>query len=125
MKNFILWLLPKIARLFAKNKILERQKYPQLWYYMPKRWVKIKGKYYSNGNPMLRRAKLRLFLERLCGILTGHELSKTEWGYNGGNFLDRNCRWCDKSFVVPKDEEPTKRDFFEKLFKNQIEYYDK
>ncbi len=37
--------------------------------------------------------------------MTGHEISKTEWGYGGGLFVDRNCRWCDKVIKVPKYEE--------------------
>jgi hypothetical protein len=32
-------------------------------------------------------------------------MSKTEWGYGGGRYVDRHCRWCDKIFSIPKDEE--------------------
>lgn len=65
----------------------EGKSYPQTWYYMPKRkrW------------PWTCKA-----LQWLCG-LTGHELSKTEWGYGGGKYADRWCRWCNKMIVVPKE----------------------
>jgi hypothetical protein len=46
------------------------------------------------------RAKIIQFL---CGLLTGHELSKTEWGYGGGNKVDRWCRWCNKLIAVDAD----------------------
>lgn len=38
----------------------------------------------------------------MCG-LTGHELSRTEWGYCGGQYADRWCRWCNKMIKVPKE----------------------
>jgi hypothetical protein len=41
-------------------------------------------------------------IQFVCG-LKGHELSKTEWGYGGGDYADRWCRWCNKLVVVPKD----------------------
>ena len=71
---------------------------------MPKKWVKIKGEYYNNGNQKIRKSKLVLFLQWLCGILTGHEISKTEFGYGGGGYIDRNCRWCDKVIKIPIKE---------------------
>lgn len=40
-------------------------------------------------------------LQFICGLF-GHELSKTEWGYGGGDTADRWCRWCNKLIVVPK-----------------------
>jgi len=83
--KLIIWL----CKNWKKNK---GKDYPQTWYYMPRRWTK-----------KMKRAKLRLFLEFLCGILGGHELSKTEWGYGGGDTADRHCRWCDKVIVVPKE----------------------
>jgi hypothetical protein len=49
---------------------------------------------------------LRPTLQWLCGILSGHELSETEWGYGGGKMVDRNCRWCDKTIHVPMAESP-------------------
>jgi len=93
--GFKLW--PYIARMHPKNKNnIERQKYPQLWYVWSSvpRWKK-------DGSMTLR---CRL-LEGLCKLLTGHEISKTEWGYGGGYFVDRHCRWCDHLIKVPKDEE--------------------
>ena len=108
MRDFFLWLLPKIARWHPKNKSENRQGYPQLWYCMPRRWVIDKYSEY-------KRAKPRLLLEWLCGILTGHELSETEWGYGGGGLVDRNCRWCDKCFSIPIEEEPTKGYYLEEL----------
>lgn len=81
------WLLTKIARCHPKNWRERRQPYPQLWYCMPRkdRW------------PWIAAA-----LQWLCG-LTGHELSNTEWGYGGGDYADRRCRWCNKKIKVPKD----------------------
>jgi hypothetical protein len=104
MSMFLLRLLPHVARLHPKNWRPDRWRYPQLWYCGPKRWKR------NKRGVILRKARPRLFLEWLCGAMTGHELSKTEWGYGGGKFIDRNCRWCDKFVQVPKDEEPTKRD---------------
>lgn len=89
-----------IARCHPKNWTKSRWAYPQLWYCMPRYWVRD-----SKGAPV-RRAKLRPILETLCGWFTGHELSKTEWGYGGGKFVDHNCRWCDKVIKVPKVESP-------------------
>lgn len=39
----------------------------------------------------------------LCG-LKGHEISKTEWGYGGGDTADVWCRWCNKLMKIPKTE---------------------
>lgn len=48
-----------------------------------------------------RKHKWRgLIIKFLCWLLTGHELSKTEWGYGGGDKVDRWCRWCNKHFIV-------------------------
>ena len=65
--------------------------YPQLWDCWPK-WT-------SRKHP--RTYKFRTWL---CGVLTGHEISKTEWGYGGGKYADVNCRWCDKMFQVHLSE---------------------
>ena len=78
-----------LASLHPKNKTKKRQIYPQLWYCAP---------FKSNS-------KGRKFIEFLCGILTGHEISNTEWGYGGGDYVDRHCRWCDKLIQVRKEEE--------------------
>lgn len=92
IQNKIKKILPSIARLHPKNKIEGREKYPQLWYCWPKWTCRKNGKIYASKTV-------------ICGFLTGHELSNTEWGYGGGNFVDRNCRWCDKLIQVPKQEE--------------------
>ena len=34
----------------------------------------------------------------------GHEISKTEWGYGGGAFIDHWCRWCNEMIEVPAAE---------------------
>jgi len=78
MKTF---LLSTIAKFLKKN---HGKNYPQLWFYVPK-------------NPTLKK-----MVQWLCG-LTHHELSKTEWGYGGGDMADRWCRWCNKLIEVPKD----------------------
>jgi len=90
IQNKIKRILPYIERLHPANKIQERPKYPQLWNVWPlrKNW------------PRTRKA-----IEKICGFLTGHEISETEWGYGGGKFVDRHCRWCDKLIKVPKEEE--------------------
>ena len=82
MKNKILiWL----SKNWKKNQDTD---YPQTWYYMP-------------GSK--RFPKIRKLLQWFCGIFGKHELSKTEWGYGGGDFADRHCRWCDKLVQVPKE----------------------
>lgn len=85
-------LLPSRARLHPNNRRAGREEYPQLWDCWPK-WT--------------GRRHPRIFAVRvwLCGHLTGHEISITEWGYGGGKYVDRNCRWCDKTIRVPKAEE--------------------
>ena len=93
--KFLIWL----SKNWKKNK---NKDYPQTWYYMPPRWSKKKNlndkaEYHIIGYP------LRRLLEFLCGFFGGHELSKTEWGYGGGRFADRHCRWCDKTIRVPKE----------------------
>jgi hypothetical protein len=86
-RSFLEW----AARFAPQNKLSGRATYPQLWYCWPK-WAGMR-------NPRIFRARTWL-----CGVLTGHELSKTEWGYGGGKFVQMNCRWCDKSFDVPMEE---------------------
>ena len=89
MKNIIKKILPYLAILHPSNWIDRRLQYPQLWYCMP-----------FKGNSLGRKA-----IEKICGFLTGHEISKTEWGYGGGKFVTRNCRWCDKIILIPKEKE--------------------
>src|SRR3990172_2391587 len=85
--------LPWLARLHPKNWRPDRLAYPQLWHCWPR------------GTGRRRRPRAHAVRVALCGRLTGHEISRTEWGYGGGKFVDRNCRWCDKTILVPKDEE--------------------
>jgi len=82
MKSKILiWL----SKNWKKNKDTD---YPQTWNYLPR---------------AKRFPKTRKLLQWLCGVFGGHELSKTEWGYGGGDYADRHCRWCDKLIKVPKE----------------------
>lgn len=53
---------------------------------------------------------MRPLLQKICGWMTGHEPSRTEWGYGGGKFVDRNCRWCDQLLQVPIAEDPPPND---------------
>jgi hypothetical protein len=90
--------LHKIGKLIfcflaAFSKKNEDKDYIQFWYCWPK-WTS------RNKNPNIYRIRIWI-----CGFLTGHELSKTEWGYGGGNFVDRHCRWRDKVIRVPKCED--------------------
>lgn len=78
-----------IASLHPKNK---GRDYPQLWYCWPK----------FTGRKNKSMFKIRTYI---CKLFTGHEISKTEWGYGGGNFVDRNCRWCDELIKIPKIED--------------------
>jgi len=78
--------LASFASLLPSNKSPQRRRqYPQLWYCMP-------------SNKLSRKV-----LQFLCGLLGGHELSETEWGYGGGRAADRWCRWCDKLVKVPRE----------------------
>lgn len=94
--------------LYRKRKLdltnyINRIVYPQTWWmkkYIPfnlfRRWLIYKGTYHHNP--------LYYVLTSLCGLLTGHEKSDTEYGYGGGDFIDRNCRWCDKLILEPIEE---------------------
>ena len=42
-------------------------------------------------------------IQKLCSSVCGHEPSKTEWGYGGGEYADRWCRWCNKLMKVKKE----------------------
>jgi len=107
IRDMIRNVLIHIAKRLPKNKETD---YPQLWFYMPKRWIELKEEY-PNGQKKLKRAKLRVVIEKLYGIVTGHELSDTEYGYGGGNMIDRNCRWCDKSIQIPIKENIVSNEF--------------
>lgn len=75
-----------IASKLPKNKIERRHEYPQTWWYMPKkmRWI-------------------RRVMQWGCKWVGGHEISKTEWEYGGGDFAIRRCRWCDAPIKVPRE----------------------
>ena len=79
MKSKILSL---ISQSWQKNRKTE---YSQTWNYMPK----------DN--------RLKKVIQFICNIFGGHELSNTEWGYGGGEYADRWCRWCNKMIQVPKE----------------------
>lgn len=82
-------------------------KYPQTWNMMPKQWKETNETHPNGQKKMVRKhSHWMVFLEWLCGVLTGHEISKTERGYGGGKFLDYHCRWCDKLIQVPIQEQP-------------------
>ena len=85
VRSFLAW----IAKFIGNNRGNDRrQLYPQLWDCWPK-WT------------WRKHPRIFVALVRLCGWLTGHEISKTEWGYGGGKYADMNCRWCDKTIRVP------------------------
>lgn len=52
-------------------------------------------------NLMPHNRRLRRLLQRVCKRMTGHSLSATEFGYGGGDFVDRHCRWCDQLIQEP------------------------
>jgi hypothetical protein len=67
------------------------EKYFQTWPYVSKiNRIKFIGK------PLVK------IIQFICGLFD-HELSKTEWGYGGGDTADCWCRWCNKLIEVPKD----------------------
>jgi hypothetical protein len=72
--------MANLARLFTRHY----WEYPQTWYFMPIKWKRLKSA-----------------LQWLCGHLVGHEPSKTEWGYGGGDKADCWCRWCNKFGQIP------------------------
>ena len=85
VRSFLAWIAKYIGHNLGSER---RQLYPQLWYCWPK--------FTNRKHPRIFAARVRL-----CGWLTGHEISKTEWGYGGGKYADMNCRWCDKTIRVP------------------------
>jgi hypothetical protein len=67
--------------------------YFQTWHHVAKiRRIKFIGKPIVKG------------IQAVCGFIGGHEPSKTEWGYGGGDYADSWCRWCNKLIPVPKEE---------------------
>lgn len=87
-RGWVKTVLPHLAKFYYKNRCKIDRDYPQLWYI----WL---GKPY-----WLRRKIKRWIVQPICGMVTGHEISKTEWGYVGGNYIDLNCRWCDKTIKM-------------------------
>ena len=69
-------------------------------------------RYFQTWNYVVRWTRrlhvewLRKHIERLCGVITGHEASRTEWGYGGGPLCDVWCRWCNHLWQIPLDECP-------------------
>src|SRR3990167_801200 len=90
LREIVRRILPRLARVHPKNWT---GPYPQLWYCWPD-WTR------RYRNPRVYQLRTQL-----CAFLTGHEISETEWGYGGGDFVDRHCRWCDVLIKLPKREE--------------------
>lgn len=65
-------------------------KYFQTWMYVSK----------FNRIPVIGKYVVKT-IQFICG-LRGHETSKTEWRYGGGEYADCWCRWCNKFIQVPK-----------------------
>ena len=86
-RSWFKFLLITVFRPIEYTRNEPNSNYPQSWYWVTK----------------IRPRFLQCMPKFLCGILTGHELSKTEWGYGGGRYADRWCRWCNKRFLVPKE----------------------
>lgn len=68
-------------------------------------------KYFQTWNKLTKLRKIPIIgnilyraVQSMCGVVIGHEISKTEWGYGGGNSVDVWCRWCNKMMSIPKDE---------------------
>lgn len=119
MKKTIGKMMPYFARFHWSNWRKGRWHYPQLW------WVANKIARFLSGQKKGKELtaqyrKTQFFIEVICGFLTGHELSETEWGYGGGRYIDRHCRWCDKTFQLPKQEE-----FLPKVFGDFVDGFDK
>lgn len=51
---------------------------------------------------------VKVLIQRVCARLTEHHLSNTEWGYGGGQYVDRWCRWCNQLVKVPAERTPEK-----------------
>ena len=96
-------ILPTVARLHRSNWSRERRAYPQLWWVAVRWFPRWEPKAKASG--YYRRARGLQVVQKVCGWLTGHETSRTEWGYGGGTHVERSCRWCDYHFRVPTAEE--------------------
>ena len=64
----------------------------------------------------------RWFVQMLCGVFTGHDFSKNQWSFGEGYWAERKCRWCGKTFLVPKStllyEFPDRAGFLDAVAKN-------
>ncbi len=97
--------LGMIAFLFKFHPKNRGEEYIQGWYCWPK----------SSKWPRLRKT-----ISLICGVITGHEISKTEWGWGGGESIDCHCRWCDKVIEITKDEARFRFDTFNEWGKDQF-----
>jgi len=71
-------------------------RYRQTWPYVSRLWCRGRvGRRLAEG------------LQGICGILTGHEQSRTELGYGGGGVFDVYCRWCNFRWQIPVAEHPS------------------
>lgn len=102
--------LSHISIWWYEGKSLGKPDYPQSWWLLSRLYGAIVppaneagGKYWKVRGWFFRKVFTR-FPRWLCGIVIGHELSRTEKGYGGGITEDRHCRWCDKVFQVPAGE---------------------
>jgi len=103
MNRFFNYCLIWVARMHPSNWDREGWEYPQLWSVTLRWWPRWNRKLKTIG--VYRHATGLKVVQWLCGCLSGHHLSRTEWGYGGGFFVDRHCRWCDHVIRVPKVEE--------------------
>lgn len=67
-------------------------RYFQTWHYL----VRIRRL------PVIGKGIYKAF-QFLCSI-KGHHISKTEWGYGGGDRVDVWCRWCNYNWNISHDE---------------------
>lgn len=53
--------------------------------------------YIQTWNKVTKLPKpMQRWTKRLCRLIIGHEVSRTEWGYAGGKRCDVWCRWCNQ-----------------------------
>lgn len=69
-------------------------KYFQTWMYVSR----------MNRIPVIGKYAVKT-IQFVCA-LRGHEPSKTEWGYGGGEYADVWCRWCNHAWQAPVKELP-------------------
>lgn len=124
------------AAAFGPEELAERLCYPQTWpmvarlvFPTPKHSDSCAAWYPSlqpqhcdcgatASNSGRERRRLKRTIQWLCAKTGGHELSRTELGYGGGEMVDRWCRWCNYRIPIPVDESPNAQwlvDFFHGL----------